>query len=133
MLRTYRTGSWPIRAAASRSTLLNHTFGSSFSASASRRNDWIAPGPMSYAAKANRLWFCSSNGTPLNEWDALEIVIHQLCHVFGAAMDVGIGFVNVADVESAAGFRHQLHQANRTGTAAGALVETRFLIALRHQ
>src|SRR5262249_41732035 len=35
------------------------------------------------------------------ERDILEVVIHQLCHVFGAAMDVGIGLVNVADAESA--------------------------------
>src|SRR5215472_15904783 len=65
MLRTYRTGSWPTRAAATRSTLLNHKFGSSFSACASRRNDWILPGPALYAAKANRLRFWSSNWTQL--------------------------------------------------------------------
>src|SRR6516164_7642246 len=37
MLRTYRTVSWPTRAAATRSTLLNHKLGSSFCASTYRR------------------------------------------------------------------------------------------------
>jgi hypothetical protein len=54
--------------------------------------------PRVYAAKANRLRFCSSNAT------SLEIVTHQLCRVFGAAMDVGFSLVNVADAENAAGF-----------------------------
>jgi hypothetical protein len=69
----------------------------------------------------------------LVECDILEVVVHQLCHVFGAAMDVGVGLVNIADAESPAGFGHQLHQANRTDAATGALVDTRFLIALRDQ
>ena len=69
----------------------------------------------------------------LVEGDILEIVVHQLCHVFGTAMDVGFGLVNVANAESVSGLRHQLHQADRTDAAAGALVETRLLIALRHQ
>ena len=38
---------------------------SSFSACASRRNDWILPGPALYAAYAKRLRFWSSNCTPL--------------------------------------------------------------------
>src|SRR6516225_8939703 len=48
-------------------------------------------------------------------------------------MDVGIGLVDVADAEFAAGLRHYLHQANRACPADRALVKTRFLIALRHQ
>jgi hypothetical protein len=82
---------------------------------------------MSYAGEGKQV------AVLLVKWDILEIDIHQLCHVFGARMDVGVGIGNVADAESATGFRHQLHQANRTDAAAGALVETRFLIALRHQ
>jgi len=103
MLRAYRTVSWPTRAAATRSTLLNHTFGSSFS---------VVRGESKQVAVL------------FVEWDVLEIVIHQLRHVFGAAMDVGFSFVNVADAENAAGFWHKLHQANRTDAAMGTLVET---------
>src|SRR6516225_6716869 len=48
-------------------------------------------------------------------------------------MDIGVGFVDVADAEFATGLRQYLHQANRAGTADNALVKTRFLIALCHQ
>src|SRR6516225_346317 len=67
------------------------------------------------------------------EYCIVEIVIHQLRHVFGARMDVGVRLVDVADAEFAAGLRHYLHQANRTDGADGALVKTRFLLTLRHQ
>jgi hypothetical protein len=33
-------------------------------------------------------------------------------------MDVGVGRVYIADAEFAAGFRHDLHQANRTDAAS---------------
>jgi hypothetical protein len=46
-------------------------------------------------------------------------------------MHVGIGLVNVADAESIAGFRHQLHQADGAHPAMGVLIEPGFLIALR--
>jgi hypothetical protein len=39
------------------------------------------------------------------EWDIFEIVIHELCHVFGAGIGVRIGCINVADPEGAAGLR----------------------------
>jgi hypothetical protein len=55
----------------------------------------------------------------------LKILIHKLRHVFGAGMEVGVGLVHVADAEFAAGFRHDLHQANRTDAADGALVKIR--------
>ena len=44
-----------------------------------------------------------------------------------------VHLVDVGDAEFAAGSRHCVHNPNRTGAAHGALVKTRFLIALRHQ
>ena len=90
MLRTYRSGSWPTRVAATRSTLLNRTFGSSFSALrlVPQRLDFL----WSYIVHRES----EQVMVLLVERDILEIVIHQPCHVFDAAMHVRISLVNVA-------------------------------------